>query len=197
MNSKLTSNESFKLFVNNTHSYSVPNAKIKISSQTEHNKHQCNDSLKQLESNSYSADEDEDQNNSQLAIFYSAKTRTRRSLPARANSLAWSSTTTSASGMPVVESVSFKQRSSSLKLTGLLNQNLLIHSNVSSKDYLDKSSNNTIQNDESDVNSLNSSIEQTSSCNKSNNKTSDYDSGESPNSSDYNSDTDKLQLKVN
>ena len=28
------------------------------------------------------------------------------------------------------------------------------------------------------------------------NKTSDYESGESPNSSDYNSDTDKLQLKV-
>lgn len=165
-----------------------------------------------LHSNSYSADEDEDKNS--LSIFHAtnqmtSKNRNRRSLPARSPSLAWSSTTTTASGMPNFENVSSKQRSSSLKISGFINQNLLLNSCSMSKETLndenmsshsiniqskpDQFKTKSNYDDEDEETTAASSL--ISNASNVNNRTSDYDSGESPNSSDYNSDTDKLQLK--
>jgi hypothetical protein len=118
INLKLTHNELFKPFIDNIQSSSASINKTKILLASFQNEQKPNGNIvdySKQENNSYSADEDEDQN-SQLSIFYSAKNRNRRSLPARAASLAWSSTTTSASGMPIVENVSFKQRSTGLNL---------------------------------------------------------------------------------
>lgn len=194
--------------------------------------------------NSYSADEDEE---TKYASFMCAnqgnsneikqsKYKIRRSLPAqfyrRMSNIAWS-TTTSANGLPTVEVAPSRQRSLSLKCTGIYsnnntNQSLIspLYSSYSVSDKADlflKNKDSFVSNNsellrnvessssegkaeltaetkvsikydyEDEENTPGSSVNSNISCK---NKTSDYESGESPTNSDYNSDTDKLQLKV-
>ena len=148
------------------------------------------------------------------------KNRLRRSLPGPVTKRPLWSTTTSATGLPNIESIPSRQRTLSLKIPS----NTLVGVNTSCShsaersplnskcgsliecsqasggygDSLDQARNspgsmtNNAQlskyefEDEEKLGNLPASV----------NKTSDYDSGESPNNSDYNSDTDKLHLKV-
>jgi hypothetical protein len=156
----------------------------------------------------------------------STKHKLRKSLPAqfykRMSQLTWS-TTTSANGLPVVEACPSRQRSLSLKgptFTPHLPHSLpaqtyhksnecVCQANAcsdgikirqeeahdeflsSSKQTDERVSNRNSYDDEDEDNAIMSN-----NIASNQNRTSDYDSGESPNSSDYNSDTDKLQLKV-
>ena len=161
-------------------------------------------------------------NKNYLSVFETSKLINRRSLPVRSPSFVWSTTSTSADGMTIVENLPLRPRSSSLKVSGFLNQNFTLNTTSSDR------SSNTILYDISDQSPEHNSLDESSSVflttstttnivkenegegettvstsdnikttnATANNKTSDYDSGESPNSSDYNSDTDKLQLKV-
>ena len=163
-------------------------------------------------------------NKNYLSLFETSKLINRRSLPVRSPSFVWSTTSTSADGMTIVENLPLRPRSSSLKVSGFLNQNFTLNTTSSDR------SSNTILYDISDQSPEHNSLDESSSVfltthtnivkeneeegettvstsdniktttttttTTANNKTSDYDSGESPNSSDYNSDTDKLQLKV-
>lgn len=174
------------------------------------------------ELNSYSADEDEECKYPTLVYLNDSKSSTkhklRKSLPAqfykRMSQLTWS-TTTSANGLPVVEACPSRQRSLSLKgptFTPHLphslpaqtyhksnecvcqaNDGIKVRQEEAHDEFLSKQTdeNRNSYDDEDEDNAIMSS-----NIASNQNRTSDYDSGESPNSSDYNSDTDKLQLKV-
>jgi len=162
-------------------------------------------------------------NKNYLSLFETSKLINRRSLPVRSPSFVWSTTSTSADGMTIVENLPLRPRSSSLKVSGFLNQNFTLNTTSSDRssntilydisdqspehNSLDESSSvflttptttNIVKENEEEETTVSTSdnVKTTTSTTTANNKTSDYDSGESPNSSDYNSDTDKLQLKV-
>lgn len=143
----------------------------------------------------------------------------------RMSTLPWS-TTTSATGLPIEIPSSSRQRSFSLRhpivynhagpYYNLKGKDVICKSELLNDDKLASSSTNPNESqatsslplyndqlglvknrfyDEDEENTTGSSVNSNISCNQ-NNKTSDYESGESPTNSDYNSDTDKLQLKV-
>lgn len=179
------------------------------------------------DSNSYSADEDEE--NKLTAYEHSNKHKLRKSLPSQIirrlppqHPPVWS-TTTSATGLPIVEPMPSRQRSLSLKGPTFSNSPLFEFKSQKPSETLysiqsQKLENNQVKlktmsqalkidNEEIDT-TLDRSYDEdedetnnttTMNINISPNQnkiTSDYDSGESPNSSDYNSDTDKLHLQV-
>ena len=181
------------------------------------------------ESNSYSADEDEE--NNLTAYEHSNKHKLRKSLPSQIirrlppqHPPVWS-TTTSATGLPIVEPMPSRQRSLSLKGPTFSNSPLFDFKSQKPTDTLYSiqsqklEANNQfklkqvplvskIENEETSKTKLNRSYDDeedetnpivSANINIIANQskiTSDYDSGESPNSSDYNSDTDKLHLQV-
>jgi hypothetical protein len=130
------------------------------------------------------------------------------------------STTTSATGMPILESHPVRQRSSSLKGTSTqLNQHLSANRFFPCLSYPNEHLNGKLVMGEISLNTNNSRftspiiksfkvsntnchfhLDETQNLStemKNIQNTSDYESGESPTNSDYNSDTDKLQLSVN
>ena len=125
------------------------------------------------------------------------RNRNRRSLPAQIHRRS--------STLPVFDLTSASPHNRNLSLR--LSSSPQNQSSINQKSLLNYLSRELIENSEEKSNYSNENLNDeqllsnlSSNINEINiekiNKTSDYDSGESPNSSDYNSDTDKLQLKV-
>jgi hypothetical protein len=166
--------------------------------------------------NSYSADEDEENKNSKKHSneishsFKPVKCRNRKSLPTQIyKRISTWSTTTSATGLPIIELLPARHRSLNLK-ANFFNQNEKLKDDVDnqkSDSYLSVQEEICTENLEKENNeetkilldnlakrkSYDDYGEKINNC-KNTCKTSDYDSAESPNNSDYNSDTDKLNI---